>query len=638
MTRRSLLAGTAGLALAPQPENAPMVRSLGQPCRSRNVLAGRLVRVGGRDLFVLTNMNEAANMELVCIDVAAGTAEVVRAPAGSGSWALNHLGDGKMVVGTYYDGTWMLYDLKRKAWVGTGKFPGEDYLWNFAIGRDRRVYAGTYPGGKLGAFDPLTLTVEDCGAPTKDAGNQYLRYVSALPDGRMFCYFGMAKAAMWIWDPEKKTWAEAPETMRDTTWGVSWRGHFVAGQTAFTMPDGARAATLPFPKPPADGWNVDVPLSTPNRLVLRAGQRLWMCRPDDTALTALPDAPYPTGNVYAVGDDGTLYGVRGQDWFVAAPGKPAVLRAIPGEAGPRPTHFLEADDRGRVWGGPTFGQTLFHVDAATGKTVNTRTVSDHGGEVYDVAVVDGVCYAAAYAGGEVIRFDPDAAWDQIGHVNPRTLATVAPDYIRPTGGIVALPGNRLASGWMAKYGAFGGAVAITELPSGKTTLHRDPLGPWPVEALCAAGSLLFLATGNGANGLPSKEGAPTQLGLLDPADGKILWRGEIPGVAAARNPVFDPARNAVWFVAGGLLRRFDLAARTLAPVGDAPKVGGAGLVLRRGRLVSADGATLRFHDPDTGKGGELAVLPAKIGRLAAGPRGLYAACGVDLYEITEETG
>ena len=64
-----------------------------------------------------------------------------------------------------------------------------------------------------------------------------------------------------------------------------------------------------------------------------------------------------------------------------------------------------ADDRGRVWGGPTFGQTLFYIDAKTGKATNTRTVSDNGGEVYDAAVVDGVCYAASYAGGVDLECD-----------------------------------------------------------------------------------------------------------------------------------------------------------------------------------------------------------------------------------------
>src|SRR5205814_1085714 len=113
-------------------------------------------------------------------------------------------------------------------------------------------------------------------------------------------------------------------------------------------------------------------------------------------------------------------------------------------------HFLRIDDQGRLWGGPTFGQTLFYLDTKTGKAVNTRTISDSGGEAYDVAIVDGICYAVAYAGGEIIRFDPKAKWDQVNHINPKVLARVGPDYIRPSAGVAVGDDGRLYSGWLAK--------------------------------------------------------------------------------------------------------------------------------------------------------------------------------------------
>ncbi len=67
----------------------------------------------------------------------------------------------------------------------------------------------------------------------------------------------------------------------------------------------------------------------------------------------------------------------------------------------------------------------------TGKVTDTRGVSNRGGEVYDVEVVDGVAYAVSYVGGEIIRFDPTQPWNHIGGVNPRVIARVGPDYIRP---------------------------------------------------------------------------------------------------------------------------------------------------------------------------------------------------------------
>src|SRR5439155_2997054 len=102
------------------------------------------------------------------------------------------------------------------------------------------------------------------------------------------------------------------------------------------------------------------------------------------------------------------------------------------------------------------------------RITNTSQISNHGGEVYDAAFVNGKIYAVAYVGGEVIEYDPDAPWDQIGGKNPRTIATVSPGYIRPIAGVVLGPDGNLYSGWEAKYGTYGGAVAITDPATGKT--------------------------------------------------------------------------------------------------------------------------------------------------------------------------
>jgi hypothetical protein len=170
---------------------------------------------------------------------------------------------------------------------------------------------------------------------------------------------------------------------------------------------------------------VDLRLTGGDDLVLRQGNAIYRFRAGEPALTKLTDFRLGAVALFAMNGQGEVFGVRGQDYFVLRPGERTLaLKRIPGESAPRGTHFLRVDADERIWGGPTFGQTLFYHDPRTGKTVNTRTISDSGGEVYDVAVIDGVCYAVAYAGGEVIRFDPNAPWDQINHVNPKTIARV----------------------------------------------------------------------------------------------------------------------------------------------------------------------------------------------------------------------
>jgi hypothetical protein len=633
------MAATLAVAGAMPRHKMAKIEHLGQPCIARNVLAGRLVRDGDREWFVLTNMNETVGMELIFIDPRADRGQVYRAPAGSGSWALLPVPGGRLAVGTYYDGAFMLFDIPRRQWIKTVHFPGESYLWTFALGGDGRLYSGTYPGGKLGALDLKTLTLEDLGAPSKP--NLYLRYTSALPDGRIFCQFGFEKPETMIFDPATKQFTRAPEPLQGVAAGVPWHGFFLAGSKAYRMPDLAEVNPPPFPTPPSEGgaWSVDGALSDSETLVLRQGSAIYRCRAGEKTLTNLVDLPLSSGALYAMNERGELFGVRGQDYFVLHPGDRSLeLKPIPGECAPRASHFLRVDDRERVWGGPTFGQTLFYHDVKSGKTVNTRTVSDSGGEVYDAAVIDGICYAVAYAGGEIIRFDPGAPWDQIHHVNPKTIARVSPEYIRPVAGVTVGPDGRLYSGWQAKYGTYGGAIAITDPASGKTEVIADPLGPQGVSGLALAGDLALIGTTTGANGLPSQPGASAQLGVYDLKKRQLLYSHAFPGAGAVSSLVFDPKSGRAACLVDGRLWLFDPAMRAL--IGEAPaileKVTSHQIRAGNGRLFYGVGETLHALDLATGRSAAVAELPGKIENLALGPRGhVYVTRGADLYRIRE---
>jgi hypothetical protein len=615
------------------------IEHLGQPCIARNVLAGRLVREGDREWFVLTNMNETVGMELIFIDPEADRGEVYRAPAGSGAWALLSVPGDRLAVGTFYDGAFMLFDVPGRRWVETVHFPGEGYLWTFALGSDGRVYGGTYPGGKLGALDLETFALEDLGAPA--APNLYLRHTSALPDGRIFCQFGFEQPVTMLFDPATKQFSRAPEALQRVAQGVSWNGFFLAGDRAYRMPDLAEVVPPPFPAPPAERgpWSVDLALSHDRTLALRQDSAIYRCRAGETEVTRLVDLPLGNLALYALNDRGEIFGVRGQEYFVLRPGDTSMnLEPIPGECAPRATHFLRVDEEERVWGGPSFGQTLFYHETKTGETVNTRTVSDHGGEVYDVAVIEGICYAVAYAGGEIIRFDPNAGWDQIRHRNPQTLATVAPEYIRPAAGVTVGPDGRLYSGWWAKYGAYGGAVAGTDPRSGETEIIVDPLGPQGISGLAVLGEIALIGTTTSANGLPKQAGSSAQLGVYDLKERKVLYSHSFPDAGTVSSLVYDPKSGRAAFLVDGMLWLFDPATRTL--IGQEPviaeKVTSHRIAVWEGRVFYGLAATLQALDLATGGSERVTTLPAKIDQIAVSPRGrLYVTCAADLYRISE---
>lgn len=345
------------------------------------------------------------------------------------------------------------------------------------------------------------------------------------------------------------------------------------------------------------------------------------------------------GRYLAATRDGALLGVRGQDYFVVRPDNTDLtLRPIPAESAPRPTLFLEADTEGRVWGGPSFGQTLFYMDGTTGETVNTGAVCDAGGEVYDVAFLDGRVYTASYAGGDITVYDPVQPWDQWGHVNPRPLARVGPAYIRPTAGILTGPDGKLYSGWMARYGTYGGCVAITDPGTGETDIMADPLGTQAVQALAVDAKHAYVGTTLDANGLPAKTGEAPRFGVIDLATRQVVFQHELAGSSAVGYLYHDAKTGLVLVRVGGQLRAFNPAELAFAAdlPEDTPPVSSE-TVVGRGDGVAYYGSGPRIIalDLTTRTASAVAEVTANVGPIAMAPYGaLYVASGVDVYRVT----
>jgi len=483
-------------------------------------------------------------------------------------------------------------------------------------------------------LDLATYTVEDCGAPASP--NMYLRYVSALPDGRILCNFGMEKPVNLLYDPRTKKFEQAPPVLQGVSRGVSWNGYFLAGSQVL---DGKTLQPVepPFPLPPGEGgWAVDVNLTTDEVLYLRQGNAVYRYMKGDEKPQLLASVDLRGGGIYAATARGELLGVRGQDYFVIQPGDTQVaLKPIPVDSAPRPTLFLRLDSKGRLWGGPPFGQTLFWMDTRTQQTVNTGTICNAGGEVYDVAFVNDKVYAVAYAGGDIVQYDPESPWDQWNNVNPRVIASVGEKgYIRPTAGVVAATDGRLYSGWMAKYGVYGGAVVITDLATGQTQLIENPLGEQAVEGLAVDERFIYVGTSLGANGLPNKTGESARFGVIDKATKKVVFQREFEGASGVRTFWLDTRTKRLAFSVDGKLYLFDTATREFTPVPNAPKVGSRVIGLGDGRAYYSSGKTIVQLDMKAGATEDVVELPAGVSNVAVGRDGtLYASCGADIYRI-----
>lgn len=616
------------------------VKLLGEPCRAKNILAGRCVidPNSGRELLVLTNQNEATNAELLFVDFAANTGKAYSAPAGAGSWALNEVPGNRLVVGTFFDGTFMVFDLKKMAFVKATKFPGEDYIWNQALGKDGRLYGGTYPGGKLGALDLKTYAVEDLGAPAKP--NLYLRNVSALPDGRILCQFMEDKRQTMIFDPDTKAFTPAPAALAAATIGATWNGCFLADSTAYQGADLQPLTPQPFPLPKGETkWTVNTTLTSARVLYFQCGKSLYRYTVNDAEPTFITDADLHGGGFTAASSKGEVLCVRGPDYAVVRPGAHSVdWKTIPVESAPRPTHFLKLDGMGKLWGGPTFGQTVFSLDLKSRDVVNTSKVSNHGGEVFDAAFRGNSMYLVSYAGGEIIRYQTDRPFDQIGGVNPRTIAVVGPKYIRPSGGIVLGPDAKLYSGWMARYGEYGGALAITDPGTGKTEVVADPLGAQTVHGVAVDAKNAYLGTSLQANGLRTKPGESARFGVIDLATRKVIFQHEFRKAEYVHSMGYDAATKRVGMLVDKAVAVYDIAAGALVEgLPPMPVVtSDDGYAPGDGFYYYGSGKSVVAVTLATGVAKIIARLPATVEHLTAAKGGeVIVSCGVRIYLARE---
>jgi streptogramin lyase len=516
------------------------VTALAEPVRAKQVLSGRAIvdPVDGREKFWLTNMNEKSGGELISVDFEKDAAEIYHWPAGHGSWCVLPLPNERLAISTYYDGVFLLFDMRKKEFTRVIDFPGESYIWTMAMGSDGRVYGGTYSGAKLGCFDADTGAFEDCGTPVAGTKNLYLRTVTTTPGGDIACTLGFEMNSTQVYRVKTKQFEyllpDEPAFQGSPLVSVLdclFVSDGERGLMAFEGTDLKPVKHLPFPKcPTAPAWTGVARFSTDERVYLTAGGQLWRWLPGTGALALVHDIDMRGGNVYDVTEDGRLLGVRGQDYFVAQPGSRKVdLRRIPAESSGRPFHFLAADlatagKPHRIWGGPQFGQTVASYEIGNGTISNTGAVVDSGGEVYGGVALKGKLYTASYAGADFAVYDPAKPWNQWDNQNPRHLGSIKThNQCRPTGRMHLAPDGNLYSGWQAVYGEYGGAIARLNPVTEEITVWRNPLGEEPISTLAADDKYVYVGTEHTANGLPRREGKG-QFGVWSLKEEKIVFQ------------------------------------------------------------------------------------------------------------------
>ncbi len=403
---------------------------------------------GGRNVVIASSMDQGPMGWVLVTDIESGRSDQIWIPKEAGNkptYSVMLSSKGRLYTTS---GAYLLeLDIEKRVWTAREKPVDVPLYLSFTEGRDGTVYAGSYEGCHLVAFDPETRRAADLGA--MDPGEMYLSRLATDDKGWVYCGIGVARHNLVAFNPATKERRQlVAESERKTgTCGVSSG----ADGKAYGSIDGKEYILYDGAKTPLPEGRHVPPEST--------GAVGW-----GSILNRLPD-----GRLVSA------YSLDGK-WFEVNDPKTGRTRRLPIDYHSEGAYvrFVFPGPGGKVWGASGHPPWTFTFDPKTGKTAilgrarSWQAADSLGGNIY----------SAEYSGGWLSVFDSQRPWSGEGKEktdNPRILAEYQPDINQPYAALVHPDGAHvLMSGWPG-YGYVGGGLAVYDLKTGASQLikHTD---------------------------------------------------------------------------------------------------------------------------------------------------------------------
>ena len=470
----------------------------GEPCKNYCFFATTHIPCDpfdGREKVVLSTCVTFGNGIIYIYDPAADTVEQFEFPD-MAAWALLYLPEyGKLLVGTSNQHGYVLsFDLKTRTWAEPLNCDRETYVWSFARGKDGLVYGSDYPMCRVQIYDPRTHTLTRTEKVGNDPQNMYARHVFAHPDGNILVGIGCSSYESYYYDVEKGTFKRFGGDGEQITTPVLHNIIRTDGQDGFYRfydPDTLEQVDLPvsIKNPSLDGLTDPRVIARVEPLINKPYGHL---------------VPGGIGETPIVLNDGTIFGVKGQDLFFI---KDEAVRFTKLPCIPPSTEIfgIASDENGRIWFSTGLGQTIGYYEPSDGSFWNSSAVTAIGGEVYGITPYAGKIYMAAYSGGDHIVYDPNKEWDQYANVNPVTLQTARPEMIRPIARSILGPDNNVWVGWSGSYGNYGGGLTRIHTDTGEVDIRRNIIPLHSHCRLAASDTYVYSATNGETSGMRPRE-------------------------------------------------------------------------------------------------------------------------------------
>ncbi|HWL51618.1 MAG TPA: hypothetical protein VNQ90_04240 [Chthoniobacteraceae bacterium] len=173
-------------------------------------------------------------------------------------------------------------------------------------------------------------------------------------------------------------------------------------------------------------------------------------------------------------------------------------------------------DRRRLLGTPFITQRFWELDLESGHGVDLGRAAPGGGQIVRTWLVNGKVYMAAYAGGELMEYDP--ARPAYFPENPRVVAD-PPGGMRPVA--AARRGGALYYACSLEYGRTGCTLTRYDTAGGEALHRHRPLGDQMITSLhfdAASGWLVAGTTMDADSRSRDPEASCCYLALIDPEE------------------------------------------------------------------------------------------------------------------------
>ncbi len=432
--------------------NAGQFEVLGVPVKSVLIM-GTVVGVDEKTNEVIYfNCAQPGNrLFLLQANPDTGQARQFAAPVGEGAWASLVAPNRCVYLGTWESGYLLKFDPREpeKGLVSLGKPSAtETYLWQFALGRDGRIYSCTYPQARLVRHDLKTGKSEDLGR--LDESEMYARSVASSTNGFVYVGIGTVRAQVVRFDP-------------------------VTGKTKALLSEAERVAGTASVFRAIDG-----------RVYAQVEQKTFRC--DGDALTAVEQTPATESVALR---DGRVV----SNWRVADGKIAYTLTAKDGKAAEHKAEFngagiqlftVGAGPGGRIYGSTALPLEMFDFSPATKTLRHLGNPTAVGGEIYSFATDGKLLYLCAYPGGFLSIYNPNQGWNygtKPEH-NPRGFGPMGDGHLRPRAMVMG-PDGRVYIGSLPPYGQVGGALGIYDPKADKVVEnYRHLVADQGISALC----------------------------------------------------------------------------------------------------------------------------------------------------------